>query len=114
MIAYNVTLAVDNTSLACGNDDEMGRDVIPNGEIVECSYILKPHVGKEGKVLEHPEGMGLSTYNGDDDPEPYEGMNFELEVAAKDFYDECAQRISFTTRVGLYNRSKVDGAIIGR
>ncbi|XP_043719016.1 protein FAR1-RELATED SEQUENCE 5-like isoform X2 [Telopea speciosissima] len=94
--------------------DEMGRDVIPNREIVESSHKVEPHVGEEGDVLEHPEGTGLSTYNGDGDLEPYEGMQFESEVAAKAFYDDYAHRIGFITRVGSYSRSKVDGAIIGR
>ncbi|XP_042484618.1 protein FAR1-RELATED SEQUENCE 5-like isoform X2 [Macadamia integrifolia] len=105
---------MDNASLAV-DDGEMGKDVIPNNrEIVESSHIVEPHVGEEREVLEHPEGMELITYSGDGDLEPYEGMEFESDVAAKAFYDEYAQRIGFITRIGSYSRSKVDGAIIGR
>ncbi|KAK2973647.1 hypothetical protein RJ640_017019, partial [Escallonia rubra] len=46
--------------------------------------------------------------------EPYEGMLFESEEAARSFYDEYAGRIGFVTRVLSSRRSERDGSIISR
>ncbi|KAL5820946.1 hypothetical protein ACOSQ3_022828 [Xanthoceras sorbifolium] len=46
--------------------------------------------------------------------EPYEGMVFESEEAAKAFYNSYARRIGFSTRVSMSRRSRRDGAIIQR
>ncbi|KAL2934158.1 Protein FAR1-RELATED SEQUENCE 5 [Bienertia sinuspersici] len=46
--------------------------------------------------------------------EPYEGMEFESEEAAKAFYNSYARRIGFSTRVSSSRRSRKDGAIIQR
>ncbi|KAL2940384.1 Protein FAR1-RELATED SEQUENCE 5 [Bienertia sinuspersici] len=48
------------------------------------------------------------------DLEPYEGMEFESEEAAKAFYNSYARRIGFSTRVSSSRRSRKDGAIIQR
>ncbi|OMP12327.1 hypothetical protein COLO4_03304 [Corchorus olitorius] len=57
----------------------------------------------------------LSTH-GDEDPnlEPYEGMEFDSEQAARIFYNSYARRIGFSTRVSVYQRSRRDGSIICR
>lgn len=51
---------------------------------------------------------------GETNLEPYEGMIFESEEAAKAFYNSYARRIGFSTRVSMSRRSRRDGAIIQR
>ncbi|GAV74313.1 FAR1 domain-containing protein/SWIM domain-containing protein/MULE domain-containing protein [Cephalotus follicularis] len=51
---------------------------------------------------------------GDRNLEPYEGMEFESEEAAKAFYNSYARRVGFSTRVSMSRRSRRDGAIIQR
>lgn len=46
--------------------------------------------------------------------EPYEGMEFDSEQAARIFYNSYARRIGFSTRVSVYQRSRRDGSIICR
>ncbi|KAL0436342.1 UNVERIFIED_CONTAM: protein FAR1-RELATED SEQUENCE 5 [Sesamum radiatum] len=65
-------------------------------------------------------GSGDTTFaqsyvpDGDLDLEPYEGMEFESEEAAKAFYNSYARRVGFSTRVSSSRRSRKDGAIIQR
>ena len=51
---------------------------------------------------------------GDTNLEPYEGMEFESEEAAKAFYNSYARRVGFSTHVSMSRRSRRDGAIIQR
>ncbi|XAR73650.1 hypothetical protein NMG60_11007690 [Bertholletia excelsa] len=51
---------------------------------------------------------------GETNLEPYEGMEFESEEAAKAFYNSYARRVGFSTRVSMSRRSRRDGAIIQR
>ncbi|XP_059428936.1 protein FAR-RED ELONGATED HYPOCOTYL 3 isoform X1 [Corylus avellana] len=46
--------------------------------------------------------------------EPYEGMEFESEDAAKIFYDEYARQVGFVMRVMSCRRSERDGKILAR
>lgn len=46
--------------------------------------------------------------------EPYEGMEFESEDAAKIFYDEYARHVGFVMRVMSCRRSERDGRILAR
>ncbi|KAG6725914.1 hypothetical protein I3842_02G054100 [Carya illinoinensis] len=48
------------------------------------------------------------------DQEPYEGMPFESEEAARAFYDEYAKRVGFVTRVLSSRKSERDRSIISR
>lgn len=50
----------------------------------------------------------------DTNEEPYEGMPFESEEAAKAFYDEYARRVGFLTRIVSSRKSERDGSIISR
>lgn len=63
--------------------------------------------GIGGSEIYLPEGDLL-------DLEPYEGMEFESEEAAKAFYNSYARRVGFSTRVSSSRRSRRDGAIIQR
>ncbi|MFS7987204.1 putative transcription factor FAR family [Helianthus anomalus] len=51
--------------------------------------------------------------NGDGN-EPYVGMEFDSEDAAKKFYDEYARRVGFKMRIDQCRRSEVDKTIISR
>ncbi|KAK9287598.1 hypothetical protein L1049_016033 [Liquidambar formosana] len=50
----------------------------------------------------------------DTNQEPYEGMLFESEEAAKAFYDEYARRVGFLTRIVSSRKSERDGSVISR
>ncbi|KAH7530548.1 hypothetical protein JRO89_XSUnG0020900 [Xanthoceras sorbifolium] len=54
------------------------------------------------------------TLNEENNLEPYEGMEFDSEQAARVFYNSYARRIGFSTRVSVYQRSRRDGSIICR
>ncbi|KAK9164836.1 hypothetical protein Scep_000027 [Stephania cephalantha] len=57
-------------------------------------------------------GVGVS----DPDPslEPYEGMEFDSEEAARIFYNSYARRLGFSIRSSTYHRSRRDSSIICR
>lgn len=56
----------------------------------------------------------LVPFEGDTISEPYEGMEFDSEDAAKIFYDEYARRVGFVMRVMSCRRSERDGRILAR
>lgn len=56
----------------------------------------------------------LSSSRGDPNIDPYEGMEFDSEQAARIFYNSYARRIGFSTRASVYQRSRRDGSIICR
>ncbi|KAF2324829.1 hypothetical protein GH714_017350 [Hevea brasiliensis] len=64
-------------------------------------------------LLEGP-STASSTSNWDPNLEPFEGMEFDSEQAARIFYNSYARRIGFSTRVSVYQRSRRDGSIICR
>ncbi|XP_057958190.1 protein FAR1-RELATED SEQUENCE 5 isoform X2 [Malania oleifera] len=64
--------------------------------------------------MESSAGKELAAGEGDTILEPYEGMEFESEEAAKVFYDEYARRVGFIMRVMSCRRSEVDGRILAR
>ncbi|XP_057972055.1 protein FAR1-RELATED SEQUENCE 5 [Malania oleifera] len=78
--------------------------------------IEHPIDDEDMEVVVSPFGGAGEIYipEGDLDLEPYEGMEFESEEAAKAFYNSYARRIGFSTRVSSSRRSRRDGAIIQR
>ncbi|XP_042494796.1 protein FAR1-RELATED SEQUENCE 5-like [Macadamia integrifolia] len=66
------------------------------------------------EMLEGSTGRELYISESDMNLEPYEGMEFESEEAAKAFYNSYARRVGFSTRVSMSRRSRRDGAIIQR
>ncbi|KAE9447453.1 hypothetical protein C3L33_20649, partial [Rhododendron williamsianum] len=73
------------------------------------------HVIDEEMADSSPTGGGaIYIPEGDPDLEPYEGMEFESEEAAKAFYNSYGRRVGFSTRVSSSRRSRKDGAIIQR
>ncbi|KAK9287658.1 hypothetical protein L1049_016171 [Liquidambar formosana] len=63
---------------------------------------------------ENSGGADLTSCGVDKNQEPYEGMLFESEEAAKAFYDDYARRVGFVTRVLSSRKSERDGSIISR
>lgn len=59
----------------------------------------------ERDLVAHEEGPAL---------EPYIGMEFESEEAAKEFYDGYARRLGFVMRIDQCRRSEVDKRILSR
>ncbi|KAK6780204.1 hypothetical protein RDI58_022388 [Solanum bulbocastanum] len=47
-------------------------------------------------------------------PEPFIGMEFKSEDAAKEFYDDYARRVGFIMRIDQCRRSEVDKRILSR
>ncbi|PON65943.1 FHY3/FAR1 family [Trema orientale] len=69
------------------------------------------------------EGAGTTETSGERDSvvheerpvlEPYLGMEFDSEEAAKEFYDEYARRLGFVMRIDQCRRSEVDKRILSR
>lgn len=69
----------------------------------------EPNDGGEANDAEHS-----MTHDEDGASEPYMGMEFDSEDAAKTFYDEYARRLGFSSKLGQFIRSKTDGKIVAR
>ncbi|XVE59133.1 hypothetical protein DITRI_Ditri05aG0021200 [Diplodiscus trichospermus] len=50
----------------------------------------------------------------DEVSDPYVGMEFDSEEAAKTYYDQYARRVGFSSKAGQLSHSKTDGAIVAR
>uniref|UniRef100_A0A0V0ISE9 Protein FAR1-RELATED SEQUENCE n=1 Tax=Solanum chacoense TaxID=4108 RepID=A0A0V0ISE9_SOLCH len=59
-------------------------------------------------------GVDLGQQCSSSDLEPYEGMEFKSEQAARIFYNSYARRVGFGTRVSAYRRSRRDNSISTR
>lgn len=95
--------------LGSGGGDDDGVDMDDEEMVDSPTNITTSGGGGAGTSSELylPEGDLL-------DLEPYEGMEFESEEAAKAFYNSYARRVGFSTRVSSSRRSRRDGAIIQR
>ncbi|KAG5239308.1 protein FAR1-RELATED SEQUENCE [Salix suchowensis] len=85
-------------------DDEEGtshRGVAYNGD-------AEPDDTREANNGEHDEDGAAELH------EPCVGMEFDLENAAKTFYDEYARHLGFSTKVAHFTRPKTDGATAAR
>ncbi|KAG5239289.1 protein FAR1-RELATED SEQUENCE [Salix suchowensis] len=85
-------------------DDEEGtshRGVAYNGD-------AEPDDSGEANNGEHDEDGAAELH------EPCVGMEFDLENAAKTFYDEYARHLGFSTKVAHFTRPKTDGATAAR
>ncbi|KAF6174200.1 hypothetical protein GIB67_033732 [Kingdonia uniflora] len=91
-----------------GIDFDMGldEDTIDIEHPVDDDDMFESPSGVTGRELYIPEG--------DTNLEPFVGMEFESEEAAKAFYNSYARRTGFSTRVSMSRRSRRDGAIIQR
>ncbi|XP_057484259.1 protein FAR1-RELATED SEQUENCE 5-like isoform X2 [Actinidia eriantha] len=73
-----------------------------------------PCVGIGGEMTESSNGKELVSSEENSDLEPFVGMEFESEEAAKVFYDAYATRFGFIMRVDAFRRSMRDGKVVWR
>ncbi|KAG6630960.1 protein FAR1-RELATED SEQUENCE 5 isoform X3 [Carya illinoinensis] len=73
-----------------------------------------PSMSEDGDMMESSNGKELLTTEESSDIEPYVGMEFESEEAAKVFYDAYATRLGFIMRVDAFRRSMRDGKVVWR
>lgn len=73
-----------------------------------------PSTGEYGDMMDSSIEKELGTDEGNSDIEPYVGMEFESEEAAKVFYDAYATRLGFIMRVDAFRRSMRDGKVVWR
>ncbi|MBA0815765.1 hypothetical protein Gohar_000504 [Gossypium harknessii] len=95
----------DDANIGLDVDEDMADSPAPSSILASNSN--GGGFGTGGGEIYLPEGDLL-------DLEPYEGMEFESEEAAKAFYNSYARRVGFSTRVSSSRRSRRDGAIIQR
>ncbi|XP_072954154.1 uncharacterized protein [Typha angustifolia] len=77
-------------------------------EVSIVSMEIEPSMSEnldEGKLVASRDDMAM---------EPYEGMEFGSEEAARAFYTEYARRTGFRIRISRYTRSRRDNSIISR
>ncbi|XP_006649764.1 uncharacterized protein LOC102713884 [Oryza brachyantha] len=68
----------------------------------------------ETSAMHDPEAQNLIGHEADTELTPYEGMEFESEDAARDFYSKYARHAGFRIRISRYTRSRRDNSIISR
>lgn len=74
----------------------------------------QPSIIEEGDTIENSNGNEILTTEESSDMEPYVGMEFESEEAAKVFYDAYATSLGFVMRVDAFRRSLRDGKVVWR
>ncbi|KAF8402298.1 hypothetical protein HHK36_013250 [Tetracentron sinense] len=84
---------------------ELSRELHLDGEL--CA-------GEDAELIQSSSGKELVVFEGDENIEPYMGMEFESEEAAKVYYDTYATRMGFVMRVDAFRRSLRDGKVICR
>lgn len=99
--------------------DDIGHDVIDYDDLGNSNSAGEDDLDRyeHGLLDDASENTSLSSLtasNCDNNLEPYEGMEFDSEQAARIFYNSYARRIGFSTRVSVYQRSRRDGSIICR
>ncbi|GMP48686.1 hypothetical protein CsSME_00015955 [Camellia sinensis var. sinensis] len=73
-----------------------------------------PCASNGGEMIKSSNGKELVINEGNSDREPYVGMEFESEEAAKVFYDSYATSLGFVMRVDAFRRSMRDGNVVWR
>ncbi|XP_028074396.1 protein FAR1-RELATED SEQUENCE 5-like [Camellia sinensis] len=73
-----------------------------------------PCASNGGEMIKSSNGKELVINEGNSDREPYVGMEFESEEAAKVFYDAYATSLGFVMRVDAFRRSMRDGNVVWR
>ncbi|PON75131.1 FHY3/FAR1 family [Parasponia andersonii] len=69
---------------------------------------------KEGGAIDSSVEVDVGSLGGGPILEPYVGMEFESEDAARRFYTEYARRVGFVVRVMQRRRSGIDGRTLAR
>ncbi|XP_073099778.1 uncharacterized protein [Elaeis guineensis] len=101
---------------------DLEEDESPNSDLgaigMECSDEAmdgaETPTGKDGEMIESYDRRELIVNEGDPDAEPYVGMEFDSEEAARAYYNAYACRVGFRVRVSRCHRSMRDGSIICR
>lgn len=75
---------------------------------------MEPRMGDIDEMIENSVVRGLFACEGEEIFEPYEGMEFDSEEAARAFYNAYAAQVGFKVRVSSFIRSKRDKTIISR
>ncbi|XP_038712870.1 protein FAR1-RELATED SEQUENCE 5-like [Tripterygium wilfordii] len=70
--------------------------------------------GDLDNMVETSNGKELASDDGSSEMEPYVGMEFESEEAAKVFYDVYATHVGFIIRVDAFRRSMRDAKVVWR
>ncbi|XP_026656633.2 uncharacterized protein LOC103696283 isoform X2 [Phoenix dactylifera] len=83
-------------------------------EVTIAPMDIDPSVDEDNKMMQNPDKGEIIASGGDTDAEPYEGMEFESEEAARTFYAAYAERVGFRIRISRYTRSRRDNSIISR
>jgi len=74
---------------------------------------MEPRIGDVDEMIENSVAPGLFACAGEIF-EPYEGMEFDSEEAARAFYNAYAAQVGFKVRISSFIRSKRDKTIISR
>jgi hypothetical protein len=99
--------------------------VVMEGAVVRTASDLKPAISQRTLIADVPRAIETSVMHDherekliglEDDTgfTPYEGMEFESEDAARDFYSTYARSAGFQIRISRYTRSRRDNSIISR
>ncbi|ONK71551.1 uncharacterized protein A4U43_C04F9800 [Asparagus officinalis] len=75
---------------------------------------IEPFNGDSNNSNEVKGELDLVASEGETNLEPYEGMEFESEEAARAFYSSYARHVGFRVRISRYTRSRRDNSIISR
>lgn len=75
---------------------------------------MEPRMGDIDEMIENSVARGLFACEGEEIFEPYEGMEFDSEEAARAFYNAYGAQVGFKVRVSSFIRSKRDKTIISR
>ncbi|KAI4314684.1 hypothetical protein L6164_027571 [Bauhinia variegata] len=100
VIEFDMIGIGDDAAIDIEHPVEDDDDLVENASVAGSTVLSAP--------------MGPHIPDGETILEPYQGMDFESEEAAKAFYNSYARRIGFSTRVSMSRRSRRDGAIIQR
>ncbi|KAF5747264.1 protein FAR1-RELATED SEQUENCE 5-like [Tripterygium wilfordii] len=91
---------------------EFGNEVMELDEMTASGVEEDAETNPE--LYEDYESHHFVPSNRDSHLEPFQGMEFDSEQAARIFYNSYARRFGFSTRVSVYQRSRRDGSIICR
>ncbi|XP_052146743.1 uncharacterized protein LOC127765824 [Oryza glaberrima] len=90
---------------------EPNQDNEPRDSSIELPRVI---TDMETSAMHDPEAQKLIGHEADTELTPYEGMEFESEDAARDFYSKYARYAGFRIRISRYTRSRRDNSIISR
>ncbi|KAH7523357.1 hypothetical protein FEM48_Zijuj06G0002200 [Ziziphus jujuba var. spinosa] len=106
---------MDFEPLNIENEVVMEFEMVGSGEALDLEHEDDNYEDFNDDLVEGSDSAARARdYYEDPNLEPFEGMEFDSEQAARIFYNSYARRIGFSTRVSVYQRSRRDGSIICR